>query len=238
MTKNDDVGKNEQIAALLRQALSWPPAEAEKAMGELRKIVKMRVAKLGNAWVGLDLADVVQDAMIKLLNDREQMLAATEIPSRAAGRFWMLVKNTFHDHCRRLKALRDHFSPSNAPYDESAPQETSPIDDVIQELDETCPLSDADLRIIQNLSLKRRLVSLPLVGLWQAVPPGLWERWVVEYGLRMPFPPQSFLLEPEKAKRNEILSGLLGLERNSLVQEYCRATKSLRQLARLAQRYN
>lgn len=67
---------------------------------------------------------------------------------------------------------------------------------------------------IERWPLVCRVVLLAYCKLWSRVP--LWEDWVREYGLELPFPPDDLALAATKVERHRALAAALGWERGVL----------------------
>jgi RNA polymerase sigma factor (sigma-70 family) len=83
-------------------------------------------------------------------------------------------------------------------------------------------LGAADLVALRAWPLRQRLMLLSLTGLWEKVPREEWEAWAGEYrteqgdSLPDPFPPAELEECADLAQRNAVLSGALGVSRNTL----------------------
>lgn len=237
MTQDMNRWGNEHIADLLRRARSGQCSERNESMRTLRELVAFKVYRRTPGWSHADQEDVVQEICEKLIKDAGMPDALTT-PSRAAARFWCIVKSACIDASRKRKRRCETIRPFSQDDYGSVPS-TKPhdFDQMMAKLDRDCAMPVADLAQVSDWGLHKRLVLLSLTGLWRAVPSQLWTQWVLEYGLVMPFPTQSFLDETDAQERNRMLSETLGIPRNTLSQTVLRGKPLLLRLSILVEQF-
>ncbi len=142
----------------------------------------------------------------------------------------VLRNDNFSKH--RTSKRRAHLWRQMPQTDPQEAMQIEPIDssnsfaEFLWQLDADTPFSGAALELIAAQSPINRLVVLLSVGLWKKVPVNIWETWVTEQLIPLPFPPHEFFSLHEPDQRIEWLSDTFGVRRNSIVQHLSRARKS------------
>lgn len=91
--------------------------------------------------------------------------------------------------------------------------------------------SPEDIDILESWTVKQRVLTLTIAGLWRKVaPPDLWDRWVDEAGFVTPFPPHGFVDALDRTERLSVLAAATGYTANAISSAKSRYLKKLSQL--------
>jgi DNA-directed RNA polymerase specialized sigma24 family protein len=190
MATSDENDLLRQVETIQSSADASAVESAVRALEPLVRETARRVC--GYRRVSKQLArDFIDDSVSAMLAPRQ--LRSGDIKARIrqyraakgpfAGWLWTSLHRLLIDATRRNKR-----ESANAPaehVDEASNSGHSYA--VIGDADE--PFADRDLRLIEEWRLRDRLRLLGAAGLWQKVPPSLWESWCGEADVASPFPP-------------------------------------------------
>lgn len=98
------------------------------------------------------------------------------------------------------------------------------------QLDGERQFSRDELELIETLPLRRRVIALALMGLWRKVPEHIWNNWLDQACIQLPFPPDECSPANKLAENVRILAASLGDSEDAIRQHFYRARNVLKRL--------
>ncbi len=99
---------------------------------------------------------------------------------------------------------------------------------VENQLDQAAGFGTEQLRWLETLPARRRVIALAVAGLWPAVPTDCWERWLGEAGIEPPFPPPECQPANGLHANVRLVAQCLGQTESAVRQHFYRSLQGLK----------